>query len=136
MSRIKRILLLPLLLCLTMQVRAQVNTDHMMRVGINASYYNDYVLAIKYFNQVIGAKPYLAEPYFYRASAKYNLGDFVGAEKDAAKGVELNPFLTGNYEIRSLSRIQQKKFLEAISDYEIVLKMYNLRKNGTILVME
>ncbi len=140
MSRIKRILLLPLLLCLTMQVRAQVNTDHMMRVGINASYYNDYVLAIKYFNQVIGAKPYLAEPYFYRASAKYNLGDFVGAEKDAAKGVELNPFLTGNYEIRSLSRIQQKKFLEAISDYEIVLKMcpdaINLWRNYSLCCWE
>ena len=61
MSRIKRIVLLPLLLCFALQVKAQVNTDHMMRVGINALYYNDYVLAIKYFNQVIGAKPYLAD---------------------------------------------------------------------------
>ena len=140
MSKIRRILLLPLLLCLSLQVRAQVNTDYMMRVGINASYYNDYVLAIKYFNQVISAKPYLAEPYFYRARAKYNLGDFVGAEKDAAKGIDLNPFITGNYEIRSLARIQQKRFVEAISDYETVLGMcpdaINLWRNYSLCSWE
>ena len=115
--------LLTLLFCLVLQAWAQVNTDHMMRVGRNAAYYNDYVLAIKYFNQVISAKPYLADPYFYRALAKYNLGDFVGAEKDATMGIELNPFITGNYEVRSISRIQQKKYSEAITDYETVLKM-------------
>ena len=140
MSRIKRIVLLPLLLCFALQVKAQVNTDHMMRVGINALYYNDYVLAIKYFNQVIGAKPYLAEPYFYRASAKYELGDFVGAEKDAAIGIDLNPFISRNYEIRSLSCIKQKKFLEAISDYETVLKMcpnaINLWRNYSLCSWE
>ena len=123
MSKIRRILLLPLLLCLSLQMRAQVNTDHMMRVGVNALYFNDYVLAIKYFNQVISAKPYLAEPYSYRAQAKYNLGDFVGAEKDAAAAIELNPFITVSYEIRGLSRIRQKKYYEAIEDYERVLKM-------------
>lgn len=115
--------LFTLLLGLVWQAWAQVNTDYMMRVGMNAVHYNDYVLAIRYFNQVISAKPYLADPYFYRAMAKYNLGDFVGAEKDATMGMELNPFITGNYEVRSLSRIQQKKFSEAITDYEAVLKM-------------
>lgn len=42
----------------------QINTDRVMTIGKNALYFEDYVLSIQYFNQVIGVKPYLAEPYF------------------------------------------------------------------------
>ena len=49
---------------------SQINTDRVMTIGKNALYFEDYVLSIQYFNQVIGAKPYLAEPYFYRGLAK------------------------------------------------------------------
>lgn len=119
----RRFLSIVLFLCSILLAKAQVNTDHMMRVGRNALYFNDYVLAIKYFNQAINAKPYLAEAYFYRAMAKYDLGDYVGAEKDCSAAMKLNPFITGNYEVRSLSRIKQNKYNEAIEDYEVILKM-------------
>lgn len=115
--------LIALFLCFASMAKAQVNTDHMMRVGRNALYFSDYVLAIKYFNQAINAKPYLAEAYFFRAIAKYDLGDYVGAEKDCSEAMRLNPFITGNYEVRSLSRIRQNKYSEAIEDYEVILKM-------------
>ena len=82
LRKVKRILLFSLLFCLLPQARAQVNTDHMMRVGRNALYFSDYVLAINYFSQAINAKPYLAEAYYFRAMAKYNLGDYVGAESN------------------------------------------------------
>ena len=49
---------------------AQINTEQVLNIGRNALYFEDYVLSIQYFNQVIKAKPYLAEPYFYRAVAK------------------------------------------------------------------
>lgn len=45
-------------------VKAQVNTDQVLRIGQNSLYLEDYVLSIQYFNQVIAAKPYLAQPYF------------------------------------------------------------------------
>ena len=61
---------------------AQINTEKVMTIGKNALYFEDYVLSIQYFNQVIGVKPYLAEPYFYRGLAKMNLEDFQGAEAD------------------------------------------------------
>lgn len=70
---------------------AQIDVDRVMRVGQNALYFEDYVLSIQYFNQAIQAKPYLAQPYLYRAIAKLNLDDFSGAEADADKAVELNP---------------------------------------------
>ena len=52
---------------------AQLNTDRITAIGRNALYFEDYVLSIQYFNQVIHIKPYLAEPYFYRAIAKIQL---------------------------------------------------------------
>ncbi len=68
---IKRILtvllLFPTLVC------AQINTERVMTIARNALYFEDYVLSIQYFNQVINAKPYLYEPYFFRALAKVNL---------------------------------------------------------------
>ena len=55
---------------------SQINTDRVMTIGRNALYFEDYVLSIQYFNQVINAKPYLADPYFYRGLAKINLDDY------------------------------------------------------------
>ena len=72
---------------------AQINTDQVMRIGRNSLAFDDYVLAIQYFNQVIQVKPYLAKPYFYRGVAKYNLDDFRGAETDASLCIERNPFI-------------------------------------------
>ena len=56
-------------------VKAQVNTDQVLRIGQNSLYLEDYVLSIQYFNQGIAAKPYLAQPYFFRAIAKLRLDD-------------------------------------------------------------
>ena len=50
---------------------AQFNTDRLLTTGRSALYYEDYVLSIQYFNQAIAAKPYLYDPWYYRAVAKY-----------------------------------------------------------------
>lgn len=73
-----------LLLCLLIPLlgKAQLNADGVITIGRNALYYEDYALSIQYFNQVIQAKPYLYEPYYYRAVAKYYLGDYTGAASD------------------------------------------------------
>ena len=114
--------MLCLLSCCAWVSKAQVNTDHMMRVGRNALYYNDYVLSIQYFNQVVSAKPYLYEPYFFRGLAKYYLDDFTGAEADCSEAIHRNPFVVDCYQIRGLARINQGKFGEAIGDYRSALK--------------
>ena len=63
-----------------------------MTIARNALYFEDYVLSIQYFNQVINAKPYLYEPYFFRGLAKINLDDFQGAEADCNAAIQRNPF--------------------------------------------
>ena len=72
----KKIFLSLVLLILSITgVSAQINTDRVMNIGRNALYFEDYILSIQYFNQVIKVKPYLADPYFYRAVAKLSLED-------------------------------------------------------------
>lgn len=110
------ILLLPTLLY------AQINTERVMTIARNALYFEDYVLSIQYFNQVINAKPYLYEPYFFRGLAKINLDDFQGAEADCDAAIQRNPFVVGAYQIRGLARIRQNKFDGAIEDYQTAIK--------------
>ena len=103
---------------------AQINTDRVMIIGRNALYFEDYVLAIQYFNQVIKAKPYLAEPYFYRGVAKYFLDDFKGAEDDCTLALERNPFMTRAYQLRGDTRQYQNDYEGALTDYQEFLKSY------------
>lgn len=102
---------------------AQINTDQVLRIGRNALYFEDYVLSIQYFNQIIAAKPYLAQPYFYRALAKFNLEDYQGAEADATTAIEHNPFITDAYELRGVARQNIGKHSEAVEDYDKYLSM-------------
>lgn len=101
---------------------AQINTDQVMRVGQNSLYLEDYVLAIQYFNQVISAKPNLAQPYFFRSIAKISLEDYRGAEADASRAIELNPFITGAYEVRGVARHNMGRPVEAVADYDKALE--------------
>ena len=101
---------------------AQFNTNRLLTIGRSALYYEDYVLSIQYFNQVINARPYLYEPWFYRGIAKYYLDDYVGAESDCSEAIRRNPYVTGIYELRGLCRIQQKNYAAAIEDYNAALR--------------
>lgn len=117
-------LLTAVLTCVAASVTfAQINTDQVLRVGQNALYFEDYMLSIQYFNRVIQAKPYLAQPYFFRAIAKLNLEDYNGAETDASKAIELNPFLTDAWEVRGVARQNLGKNVDAIADYDHALQL-------------
>ena len=106
-----------------MPALAQINTSRMIDIGRNAIYFDDYVLAIRYFNIVINSKPYLYEPYFYRGLAKFNLDDFTGAEIDCSTAIEKNPFYPNSYQVRGLSRIKLGKLQGAAEDYTKAVEM-------------
>lgn len=110
--------LAPLLLMLAAAATAQVNTNRMMQVGRNALYFEDYVLSIQYFNRVIIVKPYLADPYYYRAVAKFYLDDLTGCEADCNVALEINPFLVGAYNLRGIARLRQDRPSAARDDFD------------------
>lgn len=111
------------MLLVAVAVQAQINTEQVMRIGRNSLYFEDYVLSIQYFNQVIKAKPFLAEPYFYRAVAKINLEDYQGAETDATLAIDRNPFIVDAYQVRGVARQNLHDFKGAIEDYDKGLEL-------------
>ena len=110
-------------------VFAQINTEQVVNIGRNALYFEDYILAIQYFNQAIKAKPFLAEPYFYRSVAKISLEDYNGAEQDAALAIERNPFIVDAYQVRGVSRQNLGNYQGAVEDYDAGLKLMPEDKN-------
>ena len=124
-----RLALAAVLLLAAGTARAQINAEQVLAIGKNALYFEDYVLSIQYFNQAIKAKPYLAEPYFFRAVAKISLEDYQGAEQDATECIERNPFIVDAYEVRGVARQNMRKFREAIADYDKGLGLNPERKN-------
>lgn len=113
-------------------MRAQINTDQVMTIGKNALYFEDYILSIQYFNQVIAVKPYLADPYFFRAVAKFYLEDYKGAEDDCTLAIERNPFIVDAYQVRGISRQILHNDKGAIEDYDAGLEY--LPENKTFLL--
>lgn len=102
----------------SLSVSAQINTKRMMDIGKNAYFFEDYVLSIQYFNKVISAKPYMADPYFYRAVAKMSLEDFSGAEADCDLALERNPFIVEAYRCRGAARACLGKYDAAMADFD------------------
>lgn len=107
----------------TLWASAQINTEQVMRIGRNSLYFEDYVLSIQYFNQVISAKPFLAEPYLFRGIAKINLEDFKGAAEDASLAIERNPFIVDAYQVRGIARQNLHDYRGAIEDYSRGLEL-------------
>jgi len=114
---LKKLLIIAFYLICQFSAVAQWNTDRIMAIGQNALYFEDYVLSIQYFNQVIKIKPYLAEPYIYRAIAKIELGDYQGADQDCSEAIERNPFMPQAYYTRGFARKRMKYYPEAIADF-------------------
>ena len=102
-------------------ISAQLNTDRITTIGRNALYFDDYVLSIQYFNQVIKLKPYLSEPYLLRAIAKIQLGDYTGAELDCNAAIERNPFQPGAYYTRGYIYLQTNQLAKAKKDFSEAL---------------
>ena len=100
---------------------AQLNTDRITAIGRNALYFDDYVLSIQYFNQVIKLKPYLSEPYLLRAIAKIQLGDYTGAEMDCNAAIKRNPFQPGAYYTRGFVYRQTDQLEKAHQDFNEAL---------------
>lgn len=101
---------------------AQINTEEVTFMGRAAIGADDYLTAIRYFNQVIEAKPFLHEPYYFRAYSKFSLGDYKGAEEDCSRSIERNPYISSVFSLRGLCRIHLSNFEGAVEDYGVTLR--------------
>ena len=137
---VAKAVVLQIFLLFSLLCNAQLNTARMMDIGRNALYFEDYVLSIQYFNQVIDSKPYLHEPYFFRGLAKFNLDDFVGAEEDFSVAIAKNPYIAQCYQLRGMCRARMDSLASAERDFRMAIKYDpqnpNLWQNLGVLAMQ
>lgn len=105
----------------TLPCQAQLNTEQAIEAGRAAMFYDDYETSIRYFSRAIDAKPYLAEAYYWRGQAYFDLGDYTDAEEDLSRAITFNPFHPEYFQLRGLCRIHNKRFASAVEDYTNVL---------------
>ena len=91
--------------------------------GNNKFKAKEYNLAIEYYTKAISATPSNAVLYNNRAIAKIKNKDFIGAEIDCDKCIELDSSLVKAWFRRGLARKSLKKYNKAQQDFENVLKM-------------
>lgn len=125
----KYLLSIIVLLTCSWVAKAQINAEQVMNIGRNVLSMDDYMLSIHYFNLAAQAKPYMAEPYYYRALAKVLLEDFRGAEADATMALERNKFLTEAYRVRGFARLRLDRDSLALIDLEQGLQYKPIDKN-------
>lgn len=106
---------------LVLTAKAQVNTSQAIEMGRAAMFYDDYITGIQYFDRAIEAKPYLAEAYYCRALAEFNLANYPAAEDDLHKAITFNPFHVEYYQLRGICRIYNEHYQGAAEDYTRVV---------------
>ncbi len=123
MFRYQKAVIFLFLMLLTAVLNAQVNLPHFNRKGQIALYNNNYTEAIQHFNEVISRKANPFEEYFYRGIAKYNLGDYLGAEHDFSMTLDIHPFYSRAYHYRGVTYAALMEKGKAIKDLDKALEL-------------
>lgn len=119
----KRWLLIVSLLLFLLPASAQYNVKKLMEEGRSTLDKGYYLIAVQIFSRVISVKPMLYEPWFLRATAKYQLDDFEGAENDCSEAIALNPYMDEIFEMRAMARLHQENYDSAAVDYTHAIEL-------------
>ena len=96
------------------------NYLHLGKIELNKE---NYLEAIKYFNNAVKQRPASYEGYFLRGIAKYSLDDYIGAEQDFTQASEFDPYNAEIYHYRAIVRSQQYNFGGTLEDYETAIEL-------------
>ncbi|MDR3236272.1 MAG: tetratricopeptide repeat protein [Prevotellaceae bacterium] len=95
---------------------AQYDKDNIFYRGQKFLSDNKYPQAINVFNLLIRTDSTLHEAYLFRGIAKYNLNDFIGAQSDFSRALQINPVYTQAYHYRAITESRLGKYDDALRD--------------------
>src|SRR3974377_641416 len=98
-------------------VHAQLRVSYLQQGRYELSN-GHYTEAIEKLNAAITFQPYLYEGYFLRGFSKYQLYDFLGAEKDYTKAISICPGMEDLFFYRAITRDRLSDFNGALDDYQ------------------
>ncbi|MDR0738107.1 MAG: tetratricopeptide repeat protein [Prevotellaceae bacterium] len=111
------IVALTALMCFTLShAQAQYDKVNFFYRGRQFLIDNKYTQAINVFNLLIKTDTSLYEAYLFRGIAKYNLNDFIGAQSDFSKAIQMNPVYTPAYHYRAITSSRMGKYDDALRD--------------------
>lgn len=117
-----RSLLILSFICWSLVACAQVGSNYTSQGRFELSK-GRYASAIKLFNKSIELNAFNSEAVFLRGIAKYELEDFIGAEKDFGNSLELNPKNHEAFLFRGVCRSQMHNYQGAFEDYNKSIKL-------------
>lgn len=106
---------------LTLLIRtadAQLNVEYFMNKGRTELFNDENTQAIQTFNTLIRSRPDLSEPHLMRGLAKYNLGDYRGAEFDFTRCIMLDAYNPNAYHYRGVARSSLFDYYNALDDFK------------------
>lgn len=118
MKRVLIFLLLAMNLSLSIPLKAQYDKQQFFFRGRQSLIEGKYARAIETFNILTHLDSLLYEAYFLKGIAKYNLGDFIGAQLDFDRTLKINPIYTPAYHYRAITHSRIGKYDLALKDLE------------------
>lgn len=109
---------------------AQYDKDVFMWRGRQTLSEGKYAQSIENFNVLTALDTTDYWSFFFRGIAKYNLGDFRGAQKDFKQAIHINPVFTNGYHYLAITESRFGEYDEAISKLN---KAIDLRPGQTDL---
>jgi len=101
---------------------AQLHSNY-RQTGVKQIQQGLYLEALNTFNDALRQEPNASDLYFFRGYAKYGLDDFIGAEMDYTRSLELFPYQPDVYINRAIVRSQQEKLKGAFEDFSSALDL-------------
>ena len=116
-KKLYRYYLILLLTCFPFTVLISQTRTNLRQTGVKQIQQGQYLDALNTFNDAIRREPSASDLYFFRGYAKYGLDDFIGAEMDYTRSLELFPYQPDVYINRAIVRSQQDKLKSAFEDF-------------------
>ncbi len=122
MQKILTLLLtLLLVVVVTKKSRAQINQSYVYYISQELIVDEKYNSAIDVLNVLLRAAGNSSDGYFLRGVAKYNLGDYIGAEQDFTSAIEINNVFTRAYQYRAIARSLLGNYNDSLEDFAMAI---------------
>lgn len=110
-----------ILCCASQKASAQLDKRYYYYVGQGLIIDGRYHEAVDMLSILLRVDATAYDGFFLRGIAKYNLGDYVGAEKDFTSAINVNSVYSMAYQYRAIARSFTGNYDEAIRDFDTAI---------------
>jgi len=107
---------------LTLNSQSQLQLDNFILRSKYDIINNDFIAAIEKLNKVIKVEADNFEAYYLRGIARFNLGDYIGADHDFSTSTNINPFFANSLHYLAITKNKIYEYDEALKYFDKALE--------------